>query len=334
MAVAPCVIHLRTRTHGVAGGGRSRRPLAAALLACAGLGSLLAQPLVAAASGQANSSYQGVFSSSNPDGYQPTPATWTVGDSVAYKFTVTNTSMLPQMLSFDVYAWRITAIDGRDVSLGQPAMDETAVLSATLAGDEPVIVDVQQNASVLPMGALAFSESFATSGCGYWVIWAGQAGQPYGSGATTVLNAGATRATGCSTTTPRPPGPTATPRPVTHPHVVPPTTPGGRTTPTAGPSASGSASPSAGPSPGPTQAGSLPVGLGPADSGPTRPAPILPNYAAGLGPAGIRLTGPLLAGVVLLAAGLIGAAVALRARWLPLKLPAPRWRSPGRRGSA
>lgn len=278
--------------------------MVAASLAPAALALVLATPLTAAASGQGNSSYQGTFSSTDPDAYRPTPQSWSPGDTVTYDFAVTNTSMLPAQLDVDVYAQRITSLDGHDVSSGQPAVSESAVLGGVLAGDPVVRVDTIDQ-TLLPQQSMQLTESITVPMCGYLLVWSGTPGDAYGNGADTVLNAGATRVAGCAAATPRP---TATPRPPRHT-----ATPGsgGRATPSAVPAAS--------PTPSHHARAALPIGSGPDDSGGGAGAPYLPTLGRP-GPPGIELGGPLLALVVLLAAGVIGAAVARRNGWMP-RLP-------------
>jgi hypothetical protein len=284
--------------------------MAVLALAVAALAGLLARPLPAAASGRSNPSYEGVFASTDPDRYRPTPDQWTAGDTVAYHFTVTNSSMLPMSVTFTVYAQRITSIDGSDVSSGQPGVSEATVLDGNLGGDQPVQIAVV-NDPILPLSSVDYTETVPTEACGYLLIWAGQSTDR--SDPSTVLNEGATRTTGCATATPthtpRPP----TPRPAPRHHLT-------VATPSPKPSASPSPTPSPAPKKAHRKAGTLPITAGSLPSGPgdgAGPPPVLGAYQRTRTPEGVDRRGLLLSLVVLAAAAAIGALLALRRGWLP-----------------
>jgi hypothetical protein len=170
---------------------------------------------VAAHAAIASPSYQDAYASSSPTGYSVTPARTAVGSGILYEFDVWNpASSSPPRLSGKVYAERVTAVDGSDVSTGFPAITEDDLLQATVAADPPVVIGTLDHAAIpAAWPSLSFAVHTVANKCGYFVLWAGSADSF--SDPSRLLNAGVVRVTGC-------PAPAATAQPAPSPLPSPP----------------------------------------------------------------------------------------------------------------
>lgn len=171
------------------------------LVACVAAAAAFA-PVAARADGRGNSNYQGAYSSSTPSDYRPSPQWWPRGSQVTYDFTVTDNQLFvfSGAPSGDLYAQRVTSVDGTDVSSGDPAESEDAVLDGQLGGDAPVDLG-PIDPTPIPGGS---SRSYRmvvpaslTAECGYLVVWVGTTPDRTDG---TWLNEGATRVVGCPAT--------------------------------------------------------------------------------------------------------------------------------------
>jgi hypothetical protein len=176
--------------------------------------SLLCRP-VAAQAAIASPSFQDSYASSAPTGYSVAPARTAVGSGILYEFDVWNpANSSPPRLSGKVYAERITAVDGTDVSTGFPAITEDDLLRATVVTDPPAVIGTLDHAAIPPAWpSLPFAMHTVAAKCGYFVLWAGSSdsfSDPSG-----LLNAGVVRVTGC-------PAPAATAQPAASPLPSPP----------------------------------------------------------------------------------------------------------------
>lgn len=261
---------------------------------------------VAALASYWNSSYEGVYSSSAPRDYEAAPAGTLVGTTVTYTFDVTNNGAVPAGApGGSLYVQRITAIDGQSVAAGNASFSEAdAADHATAADPAQVVAPLDQSGILFDMTQTQ-SYQFTPAQCGYWVIWTGSTANR--TDQADILNQGAIRVTGCTTSTA---SPTYTPTPRRT---------GGTRLRVAHPAATASPSPTATPSPAASPSATarsrrdaaLPVGsVDPGDGGPGPVGLLVDSH----GPLGISGGNLAIGAGALLLAGLGGAAWVLRER--------------------
>jgi len=201
------------RLHGRAG----RCSAAAAILGSALLGGAVGH------AAETNPFYQGSYQSSQPQGYQAAPASSPVGKGIVYSFTISVSGTgSPPPLDGAIRLRRITRVGGTEVSSGDPAFSEEAILGGSVSGDPPQeLTRLRAGAPSAQWPPQGYAISFVPVACGYYVIWTGRSNSFRDPSAN--LNAGVARVVGCTSATPPPaPPPPGTPQAVAGTAAFPP----------------------------------------------------------------------------------------------------------------
>jgi hypothetical protein len=232
--------------------------------------------------GEGNPNYLGILSSTAPSGYIPSPASYSVGSTLTFQFTVTNLTAQPQSMSLELSVNHILTyvVNSRqlDVSNGQPGVVNGAVvdgqfaeqLSTEVADPSPTFTAF----SIAPNATQTLHMSRSLGQCGYYQVDVAKAGLTTQKG----LIGFEIRILGCT-----PPVGSPSPTPLASPSPTPLASP----SPT--PLASPSPTPLASPSPSPTPSGGVggasasPTGAVLAATGSTPPSDFLALILLGIG---------------------------------------------------
>ena len=221
--------------------------------------------------GEGNPNYLGILSSTAPSGYTPSPASYSVGSTLTFQFTVTNLTAQAQSMGLQLNVNHITTypVNGQrlDISNGQPGVANGAVVDGQFS--EQLSTEVQDPKptvtafSIAPSATQTLRMSRSLGQCGYYQVDVAKAGLTTQKG----LIGFEIRVLGC-----RPPPVTASPSPT--PSAGPTPTP----SPTGGPSGSPGPSPS-----GVASASASPTGGVLAGTGSTPPSEVLALLLVGIG---------------------------------------------------
>lgn len=231
--------------------------------------------------GEGNPNYLGILSSTAPSGYIPSPASYSVGSTLTFQFSVTNLTGQPQSMSLQLSVNHITTyvVNGQkvDISNGQPGVSNGAVIDGQFAeqlGTEVADPNPTFTAfSIAPSATQTMHLSRSLTQCGYYQIDLSKAGLTTQKG----LVGFEIRVLGCTVAA------SPSPTPVANPSPTPVASPS--PTPVASPSPTPVASPSPSPSPsgGIGGASATPTGAVLAATGSTPPSDFLALILLGIG---------------------------------------------------
>lgn len=156
----------------------------------AAVGSTLAVFVVAsigAYAGEGNGNYLGILSSTAPTGYTPSPASYSVGQLLTFQFDVTNLTSEQQWMSLQLNVDHITVYKGQNISDGQPAVSNGAVvdgqfneqLSTQIQDPNPTFTSLSIAASNVASGTRVTQTvhmSRSLTECGYFQVDVGKSG--------------------------------------------------------------------------------------------------------------------------------------------------------------
>jgi hypothetical protein len=221
--------------------------------------------------GEGNPNYLGILSATAPSGYIPSPASYSVGSTLTFQFTVTNLTAEAQSMSLQLSVNHITTypVNGQqlDISNGQPGVANGAVVDGQF--NEHLSTEVADPKStftafsIAPNATQTVHMTRSLGQCGYYQVDVAKAGLTTQKG----LIGFEIRVLGCS----------------------PPVTSSPSPTPTAGPSPSSSptggvsGSPSPSPSGGVAGGSASPTGGVLASTGSTPPSEFLALLLVGIG---------------------------------------------------
>jgi hypothetical protein len=230
--------------------------------------------------GEGNPNYLGILSSTAPSGYTPSPASYSVGSTLTFQFTVTNLTAQAQSMGLQLNVNHITTypVNGQrlDISNGQPGVANGAVVDGQFS--EQLSTEVQDPKptvtafSIAPSATQTLHLSRSLGQCGYYQVDVAKAGLTTQKG----LIGFEIRVLGCS-----PPPATASPSatPSAGPSPTPSASPSSTPSPTGGPSGSPGPSPSGGvASPSASPTGGVLAG-----TGSTPPTEVLALLLVGIG---------------------------------------------------
>ncbi|MCL5257377.1 MAG: hypothetical protein M1319_06225 [Chloroflexi bacterium] len=160
---------------------------------------LVSSPVALAANPSAfgNGNFHGV-SSTPPEGYLEPPTAYQVGDTVEYRFQLTNITSQPITLELVWNVTHILRLGDQEIGDGNPEIagstfkaDWQQAVPQLLVHSEPGIISLQ------PGESKDFSFSWQASECGYFQL---DLGQDITGGGFDVLNSGYIRVLGCQST--------------------------------------------------------------------------------------------------------------------------------------
>ena len=189
--------------------------------------------------GEGNPNYLGILSSTAPSGYTPSPASYSVGSTLTFQFTVTNLTAQAQSMGLQLNVNHITTypVNGQrlDISNGQPGVANGAVVDGQFS--EQLSTEVQDPKptvtafSIAPSATQTLHMSRSLGQCGYYQVDVAKAGLTTQKG----LIGFEIRVLGCSPP-PATASPSATPSPTGGPSGSPgPSPSGGVASPSASP---------------------------------------------------------------------------------------------------
>jgi hypothetical protein len=134
--------------------------------------------------GEGNPNYLGILSSTAPNGYTPSPASYSVGSTLTFQFTVTNLTAQAQSMSLQLNVNHITTypVNGQqlDISNGQPGVANGAVVDGQFS--EQLSTEVQDPKptvtafSIAPSATQTVHLSRSLGQCGYYQVDVAKAG--------------------------------------------------------------------------------------------------------------------------------------------------------------
>jgi hypothetical protein len=165
--------------------------------------------------GEGNPNYLGILSSTAPNGYTPSPASYSVGSTLTFQFTVTNLTAQAQSMSLQLNVNHITTypVNGQqlDISNGQPGVANGAVVDGQFS--EQLSTEVQDPKptvtafSIAPSATQTVHLSRSLGQCGYYQVDVAKAGLTTQKG----LIGFEIRVLGCSPPATASPSPSASP---------------------------------------------------------------------------------------------------------------------------
>ena len=228
--------------------------------------------------GEGNPNYLGILSSTAPSGYTPSPASYSVGSTLTFQFTVTNLTAQPQSMSLELTVNHITTypVNGQqlDISNGQPGVANGAIIDGQFS--EQLSTEVQDANptftafSIAPSATQTVHLSRSLGQCGYYEVDVAKAGLTSQKG----LIGFEVRVLGCSP-------PAASPSPT--PSASPSPTPSANASPSPSPTGGVAGSPSPSPSGGVGGGSASPTGAVLAATGSTPPSDFLALILLGIG---------------------------------------------------
>jgi len=236
--------------------------------------------------GEGNPNYLGILSSTAPSGYTPSPASYSVGSTLTFQFTVTNLTAQPQSMSLELTVNHITTypVNGQqlDISNGQPGVANGAVVDGQFS--EQLSTEVRDANptftafSIAPSATQTVHLSRSLGQCGYYEVDVAKAGLTSLKG----LVGFEVRVLGCSPP-PASPSPTPAASPSPTPAASPSPTPSASASPSPSPTGGVAGSPSPSPSGGVGGGSASPTGAVLAATGSTPPSDFLALILLGIG---------------------------------------------------
>jgi hypothetical protein len=152
-----------------------------------------------ALAGEGNANYLGILSSTAPNGYIPSPSSYTTPATLSFQFDVTNLTNEQQSMSLSLSVDHIITYQGLDVSDGQPGVINGAVVDGHDAPSTQV-QDAHPTFTTLSIAPNAtqtmhMSRTLAAGQCGYFQVDVAKAGLESQKG----LIGFAIRVLGCTT---------------------------------------------------------------------------------------------------------------------------------------
>jgi hypothetical protein len=225
--------------------------------------------------GEGNPNYLGILSSTAPTGYTPSPASYSVGSTLTFQFTVTNLTAQAQSMSLQMNLNHITTypVNGQqlDISNGQPGVANGAIVDGQF--NDQLSTEVQDPKptftpfSIAPSATQTVHLSRSLGQCGYYQVDVAKAGLISQKG----LIGFEIRVLGCS------------PPPAVSPSPSPSPTAGVSGSPSPSPTGGVSGSPSPSPSGGVGGGSASPTGAVLAATGSTPPSEFLALLLLGIG---------------------------------------------------